>query len=285
MVRLAPPSIRAGCPRPTLGVPLRRHRSARPSVALLGDLGLRVPFLAYAGALARRRGSRRDLHQRARAAPAPRCARAAGVGRARRPGATSPTAPRSGRASPTGGPTSGCATRSSRCSSRPTSARSHGWPAPSWPIYRRWQRRRHHRAGRLSPTRVGRRPFIVGGLVDSRGRDDRHGLRVRPAGARRAVGRRRRRRRHAQPGPAGRAGRHRRARAQRWAGSGRVPDVGRSGAIIGPILAGVLVDSGSFALAFGVTGLLSLLAAIPWTRARETLPRLAEPDGVPSMRR
>ena len=46
-----------------------------------------------------------------------------------------------------------------------------------------------------------------------------------------------------------------------------------AGAIIGPILAGALVDSGSYALAFGVTGLLSLLATIPWTRARETLPR------------
>lgn len=46
-----------------------------------------------------------------------------------------------------------------------------------------------------------------------------------------------------------------------------------AGAIIGPIVAGALVDSGSYALAFGVTGLLSLLATIPWARARETLPR------------
>ena len=37
------------------------------------------------------------------------------------------------------------------------------------------------------------------------------------------------------------------------------------------IVAGALVDSGSYALAFGVTGLLSLLATIPWARARETL--------------
>ena len=48
-----------------------------------------------------------------------------------------------------------------------------------------------------------------------------------------------------------------------------------AGAIIGPILAGVLVDSGSYALAFGVTGALSLLATVPWSRARETLPREA----------
>ena len=48
-----------------------------------------------------------------------------------------------------------------------------------------------------------------------------------------------------------------------------------AGAIIGPILAGALVDSGSYALAFGVTGVLSLVATVPWSRARETLPREA----------
>lgn len=48
-----------------------------------------------------------------------------------------------------------------------------------------------------------------------------------------------------------------------------------AGAILGPVVAGALVDSGSYALAFGVTGLLSLLATIPWARARETLPREA----------
>ena len=48
-----------------------------------------------------------------------------------------------------------------------------------------------------------------------------------------------------------------------------------AGAIIGPILAGALVDGGSYALAFGVTGVLSLLATVPWSRARETLPRAA----------
>lgn len=45
-----------------------------------------------------------------------------------------------------------------------------------------------------------------------------------------------------------------------------------AGAIVGPVIAGALVDSGSYALAFGVTGLLSLVATIPWARARETLP-------------
>ncbi len=43
------------------------------------------------------------------------------------------------------------------------------------------------------------------------------------------------------------------------------------GAIVGPVVAGVLVDHGSFGLAFGVTGALTLLAALPWLRARETL--------------
>jgi MFS family permease len=42
------------------------------------------------------------------------------------------------------------------------------------------------------------------------------------------------------------------------------------GAIIGPIIAGLLVDHGSFGLAFGVTGAITLLAAVPWLRARET---------------
>lgn len=43
------------------------------------------------------------------------------------------------------------------------------------------------------------------------------------------------------------------------------------GSIIGPILAGVLVDKGSFGLAFAVTGVITLLAAGPWFKARETL--------------
>ena len=43
-----------------------------------------------------------------------------------------------------------------------------------------------------------------------------------------------------------------------------------SGAIVGPIIAGLLIDNGSYTLAFGVTGVITLLAAIPWLRARET---------------
>lgn len=46
-----------------------------------------------------------------------------------------------------------------------------------------------------------------------------------------------------------------------------------AGAIVGPVLAGVLVDQGSFPLAFAVTGAVTLLAALPWLRARETLVR------------
>ena len=42
------------------------------------------------------------------------------------------------------------------------------------------------------------------------------------------------------------------------------------GSIVGPLIAGVLVDNGSYALAFAVTGLITLLAALPWLRARET---------------
>lgn len=51
------------------------------------------------------------------------------------------------------------------------------------------------------------------------------------------------------------------------------------GAIIGPVVAGVLVDHGSFGLAFGVTGALALGAAVPWLRTRETLQR-ATPHGA-----
>ena len=43
-----------------------------------------------------------------------------------------------------------------------------------------------------------------------------------------------------------------------------------TGAIIGPVLAGLLIDHGSYPLAFGTTGLITLLAVIPWLRARET---------------
>ncbi|MGL5929499.1 MAG: MFS transporter [Dermatophilaceae bacterium] len=43
-----------------------------------------------------------------------------------------------------------------------------------------------------------------------------------------------------------------------------------AGAIIGPIVAGLLVDRGSFGLAFAATGVITLLAVVPWLRARET---------------
>lgn len=45
-----------------------------------------------------------------------------------------------------------------------------------------------------------------------------------------------------------------------------------AGTIIGPILAGVLVDHGSYPLAFAVTGVIGLVAAGGWAAARETLP-------------
>ncbi|PZQ36049.1 MAG: MFS transporter, partial [Phenylobacterium zucineum] len=44
------------------------------------------------------------------------------------------------------------------------------------------------------------------------------------------------------------------------------------GSIIGPIIAGLLVDHGSYGLAFGLTGAITLVAALPWLRARETHP-------------
>lgn len=49
------------------------------------------------------------------------------------------------------------------------------------------------------------------------------------------------------------------------------------GAIIGPIAAGVLADQLSFAAALGLTGVLSLVAALVWLPARETLPTAEEP--------
>ncbi|MFZ2502133.1 MAG: MFS transporter [Nocardioides sp.] len=51
------------------------------------------------------------------------------------------------------------------------------------------------------------------------------------------------------------------------------------GAIIGPIVAGALVDWGSYPLAFAVSGAITVAAAWPWLRARETLPTSASPAG------
>lgn len=50
------------------------------------------------------------------------------------------------------------------------------------------------------------------------------------------------------------------------------------GAIIGPILAGLLAEHLSFKGAFAVTGAIVLLAALPWLRAQETLPRAVVED-------
>jgi MFS family permease len=45
------------------------------------------------------------------------------------------------------------------------------------------------------------------------------------------------------------------------------------GAIVGPVLVGVVADTLGFGWAFAVTGLVSLLAVLPWLAARETLVR------------
>lgn len=52
-----------------------------------------------------------------------------------------------------------------------------------------------------------------------------------------------------------------------------------SGAILGPILAGALIDHGSYDLAFVMTGVITMLAALPWLRARETRRPLSRIDG------
>ncbi len=45
-----------------------------------------------------------------------------------------------------------------------------------------------------------------------------------------------------------------------------------AGAILGPVLAGALADRFGFDVAFGVSGALTVLAALAWLLARETLP-------------
>ncbi|GGC95001.1 MFS transporter [Tersicoccus solisilvae] len=53
-----------------------------------------------------------------------------------------------------------------------------------------------------------------------------------------------------------------------------------TGTIIGPLLAGFLVDTLSYGWAFAVTGAVCLLAMVPWLVARETLPATTtEPAG------
>jgi len=54
------------------------------------------------------------------------------------------------------------------------------------------------------------------------------------------------------------------------------------GAVVGPIVAGLLVDSISFGVAFAVSGALSLVAVLVWLPAPETLPRDAEPPQHPT---
>jgi MFS family permease len=44
------------------------------------------------------------------------------------------------------------------------------------------------------------------------------------------------------------------------------------GAILGPVLAGLVVEASSFAVAFGLTGLVAVLAFVAWLCAPETLP-------------
>jgi len=57
------------------------------------------------------------------------------------------------------------------------------------------------------------------------------------------------------------------------------------GTIVGPVLAGVLVDRGSFGVAFAVTGAIGVLAAVPWVATRETLvPRVSPPAATPEAR-
>jgi MFS family permease len=54
------------------------------------------------------------------------------------------------------------------------------------------------------------------------------------------------------------------------------------GAVLGPIVAGLLADGLSYSAAFVVTGALCAVAAFGWLPAPETLPRKADPtDDVP----
>lgn len=45
-----------------------------------------------------------------------------------------------------------------------------------------------------------------------------------------------------------------------------------AGAILGPVLVGVVADAWGFEVAFAVTGAVTVLAAVPWLAARETVP-------------
>lgn len=52
-----------------------------------------------------------------------------------------------------------------------------------------------------------------------------------------------------------------------------------TGAIVGPILAGMLADRMSYGVAFAVTGGIVLAALVAWLPGRETMPRETPPDG------
>lgn len=53
---------------------------------------------------------------------------------------------------------------------------------------------------------------------------------------------------------------------------------GDLGVVVGPLLAGVLVETGSFLLAFGATGAVAMVALLVWLRAPETLHERAGPE-------
>lgn len=56
------------------------------------------------------------------------------------------------------------------------------------------------------------------------------------------------------------------------------------GAILGPILAGVIADRVGYPAAFAVTGALVMAAAVPWFSTRETLERATLRPGIPRFR-
>ena len=45
-----------------------------------------------------------------------------------------------------------------------------------------------------------------------------------------------------------------------------------AGTIVGPVLAGLIVDHYGYGWAFAMAGAITLLAAVPWVRAPETAP-------------
>lgn len=283
MVRLAPPSIR-GRVSSAYGSAFLIGGIGGPAVGgALGGLGLRVPFLAYAGALVLAAALVAIFIN----------------GHSLRPPPDAPVLPmmsaREGlrdsayRAGLVSGFANGWANFGVRNAIIPLFVAANIGKEP-WlagavlAIYAAGNAVGMNVAGRLSDT-VGRRPFIIGGLVVAGVATIATGLATtfpilvvfsiiaglgsgalnpsQQAAIADVIGRER------NGGPA-------LAAFQMSADAG---------AIIGPVLAGALVDSGSFALAFGVTGVLSLVAAVPWTRARETLPREAVEASAPSMRR